>query len=580
MPRLPDLRLPSIHSPATLTWPVILIGTLGPPLYIFLSVLETTPLPEMDYWWNLRAIFDKSNTGELADIGSWVALHNEHPFFLTKVIYFLNVHLSHGSSQYLSLWTFLMAAVQAVLLIKALPPRVTQSSSLLVVALPVISCLTFTPQAVHNWMWGMSGTAWMTANTVSIACFAACAAYLAAPNARWAGLALLLGLTASVTYGTGLLALPVAAVILLCLRPPKFPTAISLGALSIVIGYAWVFRTPGHHPAPVMDLTILARYVSGLLGRMWTENPDTARTIGIISVISAAVIVTKLLREKDRDAGALLFWVSVLGYALGNAVLIAVTRAGFGNDPTVGLTRYAGIRALFWIAWVMIVILALLRMRISQGAMGALQIFVASGLVLSYANAYDWAPYRKKQRTKELAAVALRLGHTDESRVSAHIFAAEYFEMIDIVPLLRNIEHYPFNASFSYDCRRLGTQLSPDEVATADTWERSLKGSLGGVRMLKPDLAELSGWAYSQSNNIECVVVVDAARRVVGATVPGFPRPDVSNALKMTNQSTGWVDFAQVSNSRPRLTVLARLAGDPKFYPLGVSEGALPKGAE
>ena len=150
MPRLPDLRLPSIHSPATLTWSVILIGTLVPPLYIFLSVLQTTPLPEIDYWWNLRAIFDKSNTGELADIGSWVALHNEHPFFLTKVIYFLNVHLSHGSSQYLSLWTFLMAAVQAVLLIKALPPRVTQSSSLLVVALPVISCLTFTPQAVHN----------------------------------------------------------------------------------------------------------------------------------------------------------------------------------------------------------------------------------------------------------------------------------------------------------------------------------------------------------------------------------------------------------------------------------------------
>ena len=173
---------------------MILIGTFGPPLYILLSVLTTTALPEEDYWWNLRAVFDKSNTGESAGIRSWLSLHNEHPFFLTRVIYFFNVHLFHGSSRYLSLWTFLMASVQAVLLIRALPTRLTKSSMLSVVAFPVISCLTFTPHAVHNWMLGMSGTAWMTANTLSVAGFAACAAYLTAPSAWWAALTLLLGL--------------------------------------------------------------------------------------------------------------------------------------------------------------------------------------------------------------------------------------------------------------------------------------------------------------------------------------------------------------------------------------------------
>ncbi len=531
MPRLPIFRLPSIRSPATWTLPVILIGTVGPPLYILLPVLTTTALPENDYWWALRAIFDKSNTGEPAGIRHWFSLHNEHPFFLTRVIYFFNVHLSHGSSRHLSLWTFLMASVQAVLLIRALPARLTKSSSLAVVALPVISCLTFTPQAVHNWMLGMSGTAWMTANTLSVACFAACAAYLTAPSAGRAGLTLLLGLMASVTYGTGLLSLPIAALIVLCLRPPKFPVALSVGALAVIGGYAWVFRTPDHHPAPVTDITLLVSSVSGLIGRMWTQNPDTAKLIGVVSIVSALFVVTRLLRDKQQDTSALFFWASVLFFGLGHAVLIAVTRAGSGDDISVGITRYAGIRALFWIGWFMIVILALLRTDVPRWSTGVLQVLIASGLILSYTNSYDWAPYRRKQLEKDVASVALRLGHTDERRVSAHIFPAEYFRMINIVPLLRNIGHYPFNSSFPYDCRRLGSQLSLDEIV-AGAPGRPIGGSFDGLRIVKPDLAEAAGWAYSKSEAIECVVVVDENRRVVGAAVPGFPRPDVSKALQ------------------------------------------------
>ncbi len=414
----------------------------------------------------------------------------------------------------------------------------------------------------------MSGTAWMTANALSIACFAACAAYLTAPSVGRAGLTVLLGLMAAVTYGTGLLSLPIAALIVLCLRPPKPPVALSLGALAVTGGYAWVFRTPDHHPAPITDVTLLFRSVSGLLGRMWTENPDTAKLIGVVAIVSTLFLVTMLLRDERQDTTVLFFWASVLFHGLGNAVLIALTRAGSGNDIGVGLTRYATIRSLFWIGWLMIVILALLRTRMPRWSIGVLQVLIASGLVLSYINSYNWTPYLKKQSTKEVASIALRLGHTDERRVSTHIFSAEYYGMINIVPLLRNIGHYPFHSSFRYDCGLLGNQLSLDAII-ADKPGRPVGGFFDGLRMLKPDLAEATGWAHSKGEAIECVVVVDENRRVVGAAVPGFPRPDVSKALKITDESTGWIGYVQVSNAESKFTALARTVGDNRFYSLG-----------
>ena len=310
------------------------------------------------------------------------------------------------------------------------------------------------------------------------------------------------------------------------------------------------------------------RSVSGLLGRMWTENPDTAKLIGVVAIVSTLFLVTMLLRDERQDTTVLFFWASVLFHGLGNAVLIALTRAGSGNDIGVGLTRYATIRSLFWIGWLMIVILALLRTRMPRWSIGVLQVLIASGLVLSYINSYNWTPYLKKQSTKEVASIALRLGHTDERRVSTHIFSAEYYGMINIVPLLRNIGHYPFHSSFRYDCGLLGNQLSLDAII-ADKPGRPVGGFFDGLRMLKPDLAEATGWAHSKGEAIECVVVVDENRRVVGAAVPGFPRPDVSKALKITDESTGWIGYVQVSNAESKFTALARTVGDNRFYSLG-----------
>ena len=139
-----------------------------PAAYVLNLVFLASDLPQYDYWSNLRILFAENGSGELKPISEWFVPHNGHPLLLPRLIYLLNIYASGGSGFYLSLTAFFMGLLQAVLLWRAVPEELKVDSFTHLAALAGVTILTFTPQAIHNWLLGMSGVAWITTNVLAI----------------------------------------------------------------------------------------------------------------------------------------------------------------------------------------------------------------------------------------------------------------------------------------------------------------------------------------------------------------------------------------------------------------------------
>ncbi|MFZ5786662.1 MAG: hypothetical protein ACOY3Y_09500 [Acidobacteriota bacterium] len=329
------------------------LAGLAPPLIPFLLWAAMLPwmgrLPANDYYGIVAQVADGDRFS--ADPLRWLRVKsNEHSVVLPALAYATNLSLGDGDNRALSALALVMLLSVSVALARLLPwppgdesrPRPVWA---LLVALPV-----FTPAAAHSIVLGFSGTIWFMANLFAVVALGSLARLAARPSAARAGAVLAAAYACTLSYSTSLALW--AALLLgawLFRLPRRFTVTLVAGSIPAVLYLTAMYTRPAHHPAPVLDDPLaIVRFTGVYLGGPLASNQVTAGALGIAGLLVAAAFARRWVGARTADGqAALLPWLLLQVYVVGNAVGTAVARAGLGGARS---SRYASVAILFWIA--------------------------------------------------------------------------------------------------------------------------------------------------------------------------------------------------------------------------------------
>ncbi len=448
-----------------------------------------------DYW----RIFDSTISVEdgFAE-RNILLLQNEHPVAFARFLYYLNYRLFDGSNVALGVIVIGVVIAQVIVLQRHNPltgnlPRATLLFGTI--------ALLLAPAGIHNFQYAMSGSAWLTANLFAI---------LALHFAIRAKLvpAVIAGVIASASYGTGLMVWPALALLASSTIGinRKSVLAIGSGWVASWVTYGAMFDRPAGHGGFSLDLSGLAFRTASTIGSAFSTSASTAILFGI------AIVFVLLL--SSTDAAPLTKAPMSLGlavYGVLGAGLISFSRAEFGNEVGVA-SRYVSISAITAIG-----VLGLVS--VSRPKVTA-PVIAAAGLLVSIAGQPGLAHFDNQALLIREAAIATRIGTGDG-----------YFPIFQasVRPKIEELGHYPFNDDFEFDCGLLRTAppTTPAEgIAPADN-RVTLEPSPD------PALVRING-SFNPDEPIPTCLVVIAGTQIVGAGVIGGSPAGVPDRLGIT----------------------------------------------
>lgn len=534
-------------------WPARLVTALAVvPMALMLGeVLRAGRLQHLDYLYQLTRITDRDGTLKPFDPANY--LSNEHFLGLPSLIYWVNIQLFAGDNRTLGVFVVAVAALTVVVLGLALPRTLPP----LLRAGLVVSCstLVFSLHGLWNFTRAMSGTAWLTANLLVVV------ALLLAARGRWWP-AWVLALLASLTYGTAFAVWPVLALLAVARREPWWRRLVPLvvGGVVMVV-WLGIRSAPPQAASPSSDPGSLLYYFLAVVGKLWTvADGGIAAAAGAAILACYAVLATC---RATREPG-LWFWWALAGHAFLGAVLVAITRADYGEEVGLHTARYTSIAVLMAVPAIVLVaawVAAITHQRADRWVPRTAVVAVVVGL-LGYALG---APYAHEERAADeehfLEAVAVRGGFSDAYR--------RYPLASELGPRLRALGHYPFTDDFTLGCGgpELGSELDRDEMTplAAPIGNKRSREAAGAVDWTEPTepapffhgraVPVLHGWAYDRTDPVRCVVLVNGAGEVVGGGVSGVLRTDIALRYAGVAPDVGFAVIGPVDD-RSRIVVL------------------------
>lgn len=509
-------------------WGPLLLGALAvvPPMLMVREVLRAPRMHFFDYWWVLLDI--TRDDGSLRP-EALLGFRNEHPFVLPSLLFWLSARYGNGLNQPLGL-VIVAFGIGCVLLVWAMLPSRTgrwQRAGLVVAA----SVLVFNPHGLHNFVRSMSGASWLLAMLlVLLALFAA--------QRDHPVLAALAGITASISYGTSFAVWPALALVAWMRGNRRRWIAAPLVLGGLVVGAWLVLRGPqgGGGSAPTDDPAQVLLTGLSMLGMLWTGTEATTATLAAVAgLVLLAVLLPRVLHQpQDRRDSAV--WWGLAVYAVGCAVMIAGSRAAFGDSAGLQ-SRYNSVAAALWIALLVIVVTWSPRPGLPSAALfGTILATVSLGAPVAQ-SIRDDAPNQR------LLAVAARIGVPDP-------FADRFPEPDRLLPRLSALGHYPYSDEFSLGCPD-GVDI--DSRVNTATWRSPSVSSYreprpGGFDVLlnvETDQVHgrarmVEGWAISGIERAQCVAVLDPEGTVVGGGVVDIPRPDAESETLGTEIGLGF----------------------------------------
>lgn len=326
---------------------------LAPTLFPFLVWAAMVPsmgrLPANDYYGIVAQVVDGAHfTG---DPLRWLAVKsNEHTVVLPALLYAANVVLGDGDNRVLSVLALVALLVIAALLGRRLPPPLAEGSARLPVWALLVALLVFTPAAAHSIVLGFSGTIWFVANLLAVLAIHLLARLAERPSPARAAAVLAAAIACTLTYSTSLALW--AAVLLgawLYRLPRSYRLALAIGAAPAIMFLTALYSRPEQHPGPVLDDPVsVAGFVAVYLGGPLAADAVLAGCLGIAGLLLAAGGAAAWIANRTSPGrAALLPWLLLQVYAVGNAVGTGVARADLGGARS---SRYASVAILFWIA--------------------------------------------------------------------------------------------------------------------------------------------------------------------------------------------------------------------------------------
>ena len=509
-------------------------------------------------------------------VGRWLTIKsNEHTVTVPALVYAANLALFRGDNRPLAAAAVLAQLAVVLLLFLSAPADLRQRPLAAGLAAAVISALAFTPAGSHQFFLGFSGVMWVIADLLAVLAIVALQRSGSSPRpARWVGLALGAGALGVVTFSTTLAVWPALLLgSLLLPRGRRRLPELALGAL--VVGHlaAALYRRPAHHPSlELADASVLASFVALFLGWIFTTARTLAMAVGWIGMAGAAATWTAAWRMRDAgDRREMMPWLMLQLYALGNAGMAAVTRAGFGPGAAAQ-ARYGLLTALFWIG--VLGAGGVLVWRFSPrgrralwggclAAVAALAIGatwrsgagIARGILADAA----WHP---------VAEIAVRRGIADDWSCR-HFLNAGAQSFLDGVgaglrPFMTARRHVPFDR---VPDPGFGAVLTPEERAGGPASD--LAGDVVRVTPLAGGVVRVEGWVDPGRGEIDGALVVAADGAVRGEMValprvPGAPRDRGAGAVVVAG-------YAAARSPGEPLQVVVRRRADRRFYPVGTA---------
>jgi hypothetical protein len=526
-------------------WAALLV--LLPALLMARRVGKSTQMQYQDYWPSLVRITNPDGSLHLRGLFSY---QNEHPFLVPQVVYYLDAKLLSGTNHELGYFAICMALASLAVLWFLLPSR--WSALARVMLMLAASAVLFCPTGAWNYLKGMSGTAWITANVFGLL------AVLFAWNRR-TGLAVAAAALALLSYGTGFAAPLAVVVVALLQRDRWWRWALPLG---LFFGGAVVYKLTSNGGTTGKGISkdpgLLAQTFLTNLSTLWDPTGGTFGLVagaGGLAVLAVGFVAFWTRRDEYAD---LIPWWGVAAYALMAAGLISLGRSEvFLGDGAQA--RYVSLSGLFWIA---VAVVGVRTLRTSRELTVGVAVVAAAIAVFWAGSPPLYQTTASETPVQNAMAAGVRFNATDP-------FQPRLQDPAAVVSRLKGLGSYPFTSDYT-----LGCGLKPDDSIDLSK-TRPLPARLfptsasldqdrlvGGTR-------EFSGWIHWVGHPLQCVALTDGSGKIIGGGAAQVVRTDVSTANRGFPNNTGFIAVTPSSNSDAKLV----LGFSDGFYTL---PGSLP----
>ena len=527
------------------------LAALLPALVMAGRVHRSTRMQYQDYWTALLRITNPDGSLHLRGLFSY---QNEHPFFVPQVVYYLDARFLDGTNNELGYFAVLMGLASLAVLWFLLPIRWNAPSRVGMIL--AASAILFCPSGAWNFLKGMSGTAWITANVFGLL------GILFARN-RHTGLAVVTAALTLLTYGTGFAA-PLAIVVVALLQRGRWwrwalPLGLFFGACvvyALTANGGSTGKGVGHDPGLLIQ-TFLTN-----LSTLWDPAGGSFGLVAGAAGLAVLGVSFATYWPRRAEYADLVAWWGVAAYATIAAGLISLGRSEvFLGDGAQA--RYVSLSALFWIA-VFVVGIRLVR--------STRELAVGIGVTLAAVAVFWGASPQLYQATvnetpvQNVMAAGVRFDATDP-------FISRLQDPKPLIPRLQALGSYPFTKDYT-----LGCGLKPTDsidLGKAQVLPASLFPDLAFIDQdrLIGTTHQIAGWIYWSGHRLQCVIMVNSTGKIVGGGATRVVRTDVSSSKPTFPTDTGFGAVTPTSNSDAKL-VLGFADG---FYTL--PNNALPQPA-
>jgi len=529
------------------------------PLVLWLVLLPRMGALQYDDYYGVvhRVSYDSAWSTNPA---RWLEIRsNEHHVPLPALLYFANWLSFDGDNRSLAVLVVAILAV-SILALRQMQPASLRHLPFAGAAVGFLAAAILAgPGAAAQVIKSFAGSMWLLADALALAALA----WAARRRSLWP--VLLLGAGAALSYSSSLALWPALLVTLLAGRRSwKHVAAVAgVGAAAVAV-WAATYVRPVYHPRlETHHPGVLVDYLLRFVGAPLSGDPRMAAALGVAALLAVAFMTGLVLARGGSSYRAASPWWGVQVYVLGNGIMAAVARSGFGLDQAMA-PRYLPLQSLFVISVLCLAFALAFEVTPRWPRRTIVAAVAAVGAVMVVSAAARGRPSLEllldHAAQQPAAAWALREGVWEPDLVKV-AFCPWPKAVRPVMPFLRRIGHAPFDRPPDGE---LGAVLDIPGRPT-----KEVRGTLDRVARHDAEWVRVEGWAFARRRTVREVVIVDEAGVIRGKGFVGFPRRDVARAVSPDARLAGFVGFARAEPGE-RLRAVARVDGLTGIAPLNL----------
>ncbi|WP_423169653.1 hypothetical protein [Stenotrophomonas maltophilia] len=520
----------------------------------------------MDEWDGMIGFWQKISNGES---GAWWAQHNEHRIVLTRLLFWLDIHLFKGQGYLLIPANVVLHLGIALVFILGYKRYATQPYSLMVVVGAALAGRFLWMQDA-NLTWGFQS------QFIAVYLFAT-ASFLIYSRSRVDGtqapqlVGIGLAFLSMLSMSNGLIAFPILVVMsfMLDLRwKDRVLSIVSMAAAWAI--YFHGYHRPPYHASPTEGLlnhpVAVVHYALNFLGSpsaFLGAGNHAPLIVGTLLVATMGAMAVHLLWRRQLNSYRL-YLGAVFAFAASAALLAGSGRYTLGLDTAV-TSRYTTPALIAWLS-AFLLFADVAGKRLFWWVTAILGLTVLPAAISSQRTMMEMPP---QPFYRDVAVLGVKMGIRDGAYID-WMFPRGGQDVV--VPLMNYADKEGLSVYGREWVRSIGTLKFTRTRVDAE----ACRGSFDTAKAIDGAWL-LNGWAFDENNSqAKLIVLTDESDATVGYGVLGEVRPDVAQAIPHSSNWTGWRGYVLSANGGVSAWLYTRgrfcpLASNTDFRP-----GSLP----